>query len=152
MYERKYQRYSAEEDRALRQGAKELPGRTRKSVYQRRRELGLAKPVRWSADELKLAERNVCPAGRTKNALRCLRNKMGYRQGTRFNGLGQFELDLRPVSAHTNVHVHTLVGNFVRTVLILRKGGLSVREISEQTGRSESVVSHAIELAEAMRL
>ena len=152
MDNRKYQRYSAREDKLLRSGATELPGRTPKSVYQRRREMGLVKPKKWTTDELKLAERNICPEGRTAAALRCVRNKMGYRKGTRFNAVGQFEMDLKPLSAHHNTHINTIVGNFVRTVLILRKGGLSPLEIAEQTGKTLAQVNQAIMLAESLRL
>ena len=74
---RKYMPYTVKEDKMLRDGATSLPGRTPKAVYQRRRELGLVKPSKWTPDEIELAKRNIVPSGRTKAALRCLRNKLG---------------------------------------------------------------------------
>ena len=101
METRRYQRYTPKEDSVLRKGATSLPGRTEKAVYQRRRDLGLVKPAKWTADEIKLAERNIRPEGRTMSALRCLRTKMGFKKNTKFDSKGQYELDLKPLSEHS---------------------------------------------------
>ena len=82
MENRNYKRWTAEEDSMLRRGATKLPGRTDKSVYQRRRTLGLVKSSHWNKDEITLAQQGIVPAGRTKAAFRCLRNKLGITNKT----------------------------------------------------------------------
>jgi hypothetical protein len=123
-----------------------------KAVYQRRRQLGLVKKAAWNPDELELAKQNIVPAGRTKAALRCVRNKLGLNKKTTMTANGQMELTLAPVSAHTNQHISDIVGQFVRTVGILSKSGMTAKEIAEQTGKSLSTVQMALDLATALRM
>jgi hypothetical protein len=144
--------YTIKEDKQLRDGAKTLPGRTQKAVYQRRRELGLVKPAKWTPDEIELAKINKVPAGRTQAALRCIRHKLGLNSHTTMTASGQMELTLRPVSAHSNQHISEIAGKFIRTVDILSKSGMSAREISEQIGKPLATVQLAIDLATALRM
>lgn len=143
--------YTAQEDKKLRDGATTLPGRTLKAVYQRRRQLGLVKQAAWNEDELKLARQNIVPAGRTKAALRCLRHKLGLNKKTTMTASGQMELTLAPVSAHNNQHISDIVGKFVKTVTILRKSGMSVADIADQTGKTKEQVQNAINLSDSLR-
>lgn len=148
---RKNLAYTAKEDKMLRDGATMLPGRTVKAVYQRRRQLGLVKKAAWNPDELELAKQNIVPAGRTKAALRCVRNKLGLNKKTTMTANGQMELTLAPVSAHTNQHISDIVGKFVKTVNILRKSGMTVADIAEQTGKTKEQVQNAINLSDSLR-
>lgn len=148
---RKYSRYTAKEDKMLRDGATMLPGRTQKAVYQRRRELGLVKPAAWNPDEIELAKQNIVPTGRTKAALRCVRNKLGLNKKTTMTANGQMELTLVPMSAHTNQHISDIVGKFVKTVNILRKSGMSVADIADQTGKTKEQVQNALDLSASLR-
>ena len=148
---RKYSRYTAKEDKMLRDGATILPGRTQKAVYQRRRELGLVKPAAWNPDEIELAKQNIVPTGRTKAALRCVRNKLGLNKKTTMTANGQMELTLAPMSVHTNQHISDIVGKFVKTVNILRKSGMSVAEIADQTGKTKEQVQNALDLSASLR-
>lgn len=150
--DRKYERWDQHEDALLRKGATMLPGRTIKAVYQRRRQLGLVKPAKWDANELKLAEQNIVPEGRTKAALRCIRNKLGFTNKVKVNEEGQMELNLTPASEHANIHIHTVVGNFVRTVDILRRGGMTTDEIAKQLNKPKSVIDKAVSLSESLRI
>lgn len=151
MLDRKYLPYSNKEDKALREGATSLPGRTPKAVYQRRRELGLVKPAKWTPDEIELAKINKVPEGRTKAALRCVRHKLGLNIKTTMTQSGQMELKLAPMSAHTKQHIEEIVSKFVRTVTILDKSGMSAKEIAEQTGKTLSQVQGALTLANSLR-
>lgn len=148
---RKYSRYTAKEDKMLRDGATILPGRTQKAVYQRRRELGLVKPAAWNPDEIELAKQNIVPTGRTKAALRCVRNKLGLNKKTTMTANGQMELTLAPMSVHTNQHISDIVGKFVKTVNILRKSGMSVADIADQTGKTKEQVQNALDLSASLR-
>lgn len=145
-------RYTQAEDKALRAGQTTLPGRTTKAVYQRRRELGLIKPAKWSDNEIKLAKLNIVPEGRTKAALRCVRNKLGITKKVSMTSTGQMEMNLTPLSIHTDKHISVIVGNFVRMVDILVKSGMDVKEIAEQTGKTVTQVQNAIDLAKSLRL
>lgn len=149
---RKYMPYTVKEDKMLKDGATSLPGRTPKAVYQRRRELGLVKPAKWTPDEIELAKRNIVPSGRTKAALRCLRNKLGLTKAVGEAANGQMELKLAPISAHSTKHISDIVGQFVRTVGILSKSGMTAKEIAEQTGKSLSTVQMALDLSAALRM
>jgi hypothetical protein len=149
---RKYMPYTVKEDKMLRDGATMLPGRTQKAVYQRRRELGLVKPAKWTPDEIELAKHNIVPEGRTKAALRCLRNKLGITKNVSLTKTGQMELTLIPMSVHSTKHISEIVGKFARTVDILSKSGMTAKEIAEQTGKSMSTVQLAIDLAAALRI
>lgn len=148
---RKYSRYTAKEDKMLRDGATILPGRTQKAVYQRRRELGLVKPAAWTPDQIELARHNILPAGRTKAALRCIRHKLGLNNKTTMTQTGQMELNFSAGSAHTNQHISDIVGKFVKTVNILRKSGMTVADIAEQTGKTKEQVQNAINLSDSLR-
>lgn len=149
---RKYQHYTQHEDNLLRKGATALPGRTQKAVYQRRRELGLVKPAKWTKDEVELAKRNIIPEGRTKDALRMMRHKLGLKKNVSMEANGQMALNLTPVSEHHNMHIHTVVGNFVKMILILKNGGMTVAEIAEQTGKSVETVKNLLDVVETFRL
>ena len=149
---RKYQHYTQHEDNLLRKGATSLPGRTQKAVYQRRRELGLVKSSRWTKDQIELAKRNIVPEGRTKAALRMIRHKLGLKKNVSMTDSGQLELNLTPLSEHHNTHIHTIVGNFVKTILILKNGGMTVAEIAEQTGKSVETVQTLLNVVETFRL
>lgn len=151
MTSRKNMPYTIKEDKLLREGATELPGRTQKAVYQRRRHLGLVKPSAWTPDELELAKMNKVPAGRTKAALRCIRHKLGLNTRTTMGNNGQMELKLAPMSVHTNLHISEIVAKFVQTVAILSKSGMPPKDIAEQTGKSISQVQGAIDLAKSLR-
>ena len=148
---RKYSRYTAKEDKMLRDGATILPGRTQKAVYQRRRELGLVKPSAWTPDEIELARHNILPSGRTKAALRCIRHKLGLNNKTMMTPTGQMELNFSEGSAHTNQHIHEIVGKFVQTVAILHKSGMSLADIAEQTGKTKLQVQNALDLSASLR-
>jgi len=149
---RKYQHYTQNEDNLLRKGATSLPGRTQKAVYQRRRELGLVKSSRWTKDQIELAKRNIVPEGRTKAALRMIRHKLGLKKNVSMTDSGQLELNLTPLSEHHNTHIHTIVGNFVKTILILKNGGMTVAEIAEQTGKPVETVQTLLNIVETFRL
>lgn len=149
---RKYQHYTQNEDNLLRKGATSLPGRTQKAVYQRRRELGLVKSSRWTKDQIELAKRNIVPEGRTKAALRMIRHKLGLKKNVSMTDSGQLELNLTPLSEHHNTHIHTIVGNFVKTILILKNGGMTVAEIAEQTGKPVETVQTLLNVVETFRL
>lgn len=149
---RKYQHYTQNEDNLLRKGATSLPGRTQKAVYQRRRELGLVKSSRWTKDQIELAKRNIVPEGRTKAALRMIRHKLGLKKNVSMTDSGQLELNLTPLSEHHNTHIHTVVGNFVKTILILKNGGMTVAEIAEQTGKPVETVQTLLNVVETFRL
>lgn len=149
---RKYQHYTQYEDNLLRKGATSLPGRTQKAVYQRRRELGLVKSSRWTKDQIELAKRNIVPEGRTKAALRMIRHKLGLKKNVSMTDSGQLELNLTPLSEHHNTHIHTIVGNFVKTILILKNGGMTVAEIAEQTGKPVETVQTLLNIVETFRL
>ena len=149
---RKYMPYTVREDKMLRDGATHLPGRTQKAVYQRRRELGLVKPAKWTPDEIELAKRNIVPSGRTLAALRCLRSKLGITRNVTMNKNGQMELALTPMSVHSTKHISEIVGQFSRTVDILSKSGMTVKEIAEQTGKTAATVQMAMDLATALRM
>lgn len=149
---RKYQHYTQQEDNLLRKGATSLPGRTQKAVYQRRRELGLVKSSRWTKDQIELAKRNIVPEGRTKAALRMIRHKLGLKKNVSMTDSGQMELNLTPLSEHHNTHIHKVVGNFVKTILILKNGGLTVAEIAEQTGKPVETVQTLLNVVETFRL
>jgi len=149
---RKYQHYTQNEDNLLRKGATSLPGRTQKAVYQRRRELGLVKSSRWTKDQIELAKRNIVPEGRTKAALRMIRHKLGLKKNVSMTDSGQLELNLTPLSEHHNTHIHTVVGNFVKTILILKNGGMTVAEIAEQTGKPVETVQTLLNIVETFRL
>ena len=148
---RKHQRYTAKEDALLRKGATQLPGRTPKAVYQRRRELGLVKPSAWTKDEIELARQGICPEGRTKAALRCVRNKLGITNQTTMNANGQMELRFTTKSPRDGEHIHTTVAKFVNTAMILHTAGLDYHEIAEQTHHKVAQVQQAIQLAESLR-
>ena len=149
---RKYQHYTQNEDNLLRKGATSLPGRTQKAVYQRRRELGLVKSSRWTKDQIELAKRNIVPEGRTKAALRMIRHKLGLKKNVSMTDSGQLELNLTPLSEHHNTQIHTIVGNFVKTILILKNGGMTVAEIAEQTGKPVETVQTLLNIVETFRL
>lgn len=152
MENRNYKRWTAAEDSLLRRGATKLPGRTDKSVHQRRRTLGLVKSSHWTEDEIKLAQQGIVPSGRTKAAFRCLRNKLGITNKTKVGANGQCELNLTTTSAHTNTHIQTVVGNFVRTVLILHRGGMKNEDIADQLGKTVAQIDQALVLASSLRL
>lgn len=149
---RKYQHYTQHEDSMLRKGATALPGRTQKAVYQRRRELGLVKSSRWTKDQIELAKRNIVPEGRTKAALRMMRHKLGLKKNVSMATNGQLELNFTPVSEHHNTHIHTVVGNFIKTILLLKNGGMTVEEIAEQTGKTVDVIQSLLNVVETFRL
>lgn len=151
--ERRYQRYTPQEDRLLRKGATQLPGRNSHAVYQRRRELGLVKPVRWTKDEIELAKQGICPEGRSQAALRCVRNKLGLKKTEKVGKDGQMEL-VFPTgpSAHSGEHIPNVVARFVKTALILSAAGLTAEEIAEQTSHNLAQVQQALSLAESLRL
>jgi len=150
---RRYQRYSAQEDRLLRKGATQLPGRNQHAVYQRRRELGLVKPVKWTKDEIELAKQGICPEGRSPAALRCVRNKLGLHKTTKIGRDGQMELVFpNGPSVHSGEHITNVVAKFVKTALILSSAGLSAEEIAEQTNHNVAQVQQAIALADSLRI
>ena len=103
--------------------------------------------------ELKTLEgkQGICPEGRSPAALRCVRNKLGLNKKTTMTANGQMELTLAPVSAHTNQHISDIVGKFVKTVNILRKSGMTVADIAEQTGKTKEQVQNAINLSDSLR-
>ena len=150
--ERRYKRYTAYEDRLLRKGATQLPGRNSHAVYARRRELGLVKPVKWTKDEIELAKQGICPEGRSKAALRCVRNKLGLHKTEKVGKDGQMELVFPSPSLHSGEHISTVVAKFVKTVLILSSAGLSAEEIAEQTSHNVAQVQQALTLADALRI
>lgn len=148
---RRYMPYTPEEDQMLREGATKLPGRTPQSVYQRRSDLGLVTAKKWTPEEIEMARNNIVPPGRTRTALQCMRSKLGITRTIGMSPTGQMELKLYQ-SIHSTKHISEIVGQFARTVDILLKSGMTVKEIADQTGKDVTVVQLAIDLASALRL
>ena len=71
---------------------------------------------------------------------------------TKVGANGQCELNLTTASAHTNTHIQTVVGNFVRTVLILHRGGMNNEDIANELGKTVAQIEQALALATSLRL